>query len=363
MLVAIVAPSEACDADRNFVTPVTSFYLLPNEFSPQGAFYNLSPESRRPFFFLSKCYTVPMAKWSLGIDGGGTKTEALLGSDVRRAVWGKAGPSNPHAVGIAQAAKNVKAAVLASERAIGRQRPYVSVIGLAGMDTPRDVAAMHRALAKELRGILAPGWQLVNDIAIALRSGTDEKHGAVVIAGTGSNALAIGPKGIARASGRGHRLADEGSGYAQGLAALHAVTKADDGRGPKTLLTKYVLQHFHVRKPADLIHVVYEPSFGKPQIAALAPYVQTAAERGDAVARLILVDAARELALLAITVIKKSELQHRAFPLVTVGGIFKCPIVLPTYFRSAVKKLAPKVRFVKPKLRPALGAWLMAGGR
>jgi len=301
-----------------------------------------------------------MSQWFLGIDGGGTKTEACFGPDASRSVWGKAGPSNPHAVGIPSAAKNVKAAILAAEKQLGRHRPYKAVIGLAGMDTPRDVAAMHRALSRELRGILAPGWKLVNDIVIAFRSGTDARRGAVIIAGTGSNAYAVGPRGVARAGGRGHRLADEGSGFAQGSAALHAVTKADDGRGSKTLLTKYVLQHFKVRKPADLIRIVYEPSFGKPQIAALAPYVQFSAERSDKVARAILTDAARELALLATTVIRKSGLQRKAFPLVTVGGIFKCPIILPAHFRAVVRKSSPKVTFIRPKQRPALGAWLMA---
>lgn len=301
------------------------------------------------------------AQWFLGVDGGGTKTEALLGAG-KKLIWGKAGPSNPHAVGVAVAAKNVKAAILVAEKILGKHRPYKTVIGLAGMDTPKDVSTMHRALAKELRGIVAPAWKLVNDIVIALRSGTDAKHAAVIISGTGSNAYARGPKGVVHAGGRGHRLADEGSGFAQGSAALHAVTKAADGRGVKTLLTKYVLQHFRVRSVDGLIPIVYESTFGKPQIAALAPYVQFAAEQGDHVAKNILVDAAIELALLAITVIHKSGLQHKAFPLVTVGGIFKCPIILPTYFRAAVEKAAPKVQFVKPKLRPALGAWLMADG-
>lgn len=300
-------------------------------------------------------------QWFLGVDGGGTKTEALLGAG-KKLTWGKAGPSNPHAVGVAVAAKNVKATILSAEKILGKCRPYKSVIGLAGMDTPQDVAAMHRALAKELRGIVAPGWKLVNDIVIALRSGTDAQHAAVIISGTGSNAYARGPKGVARAGGRGHRLADEGSGFAQGIAALHAVTKAADGRGPKTLLTAYVLKHFGIRNVDALVRIVYELNFGKPQIAALAPYVQYAAERGDAAAKKILIDAAGELALLATTVIRKSGLQKKAFPLVTVGGIFKCPIILPTHFRAAVKKVAPKVQFVKPKLRPALGAWLMAGG-
>lgn len=301
-------------------------------------------------------------QWYLGIDGGGTKTEALLGVG-KKVAWGKAGPSNPHAVGGTVAAKNVRAAILEAEKILGRHRPYKTTIGLAGMDTPQDVAAMHRALAKELRGMVAPGWKVVNDIVIALRSGTAAKHAAVIISGTGSNAYARGPKGTVRAGGRGHRLADEGSGFAQGIAALHAVTKAADGRGPKTFLTAYVLKHFGIRNVDALVRIVYEPHFGKPEIAALAPYVQFAAQRGDVAAKKILLDAAGELALLATTVVRKSGLQKKSFELVTVGGIFKCPIVLPTHFRAAVKKVAPKVQFVHPKLRPALGAWLMAGGK
>jgi N-acetylglucosamine kinase-like BadF-type ATPase len=236
-------------------------------------------------------------------------------------------------------------------------------MGIAGLDKPRDIQNMRKILSRSLRGIIQPDFTLINDVVIALASGTSERHAAVVISGTGSNAFARGPKGLARASGRGHHLADEGSGYAQGLAALHAVTKAADGRGPKTLLTRFVLRHFHIQKLDELMEIVYEPKFGKPQIAALAIYVQFAAEYGDKVAKNILSIAADELALLATTVIKRSGLQRKVFPLVTVGGIFKCPIVIPSRFRTAVRTVAPKVKFVRPNLRPAYGAWLMARGK
>ncbi|MFA6042531.1 MAG: BadF/BadG/BcrA/BcrD ATPase family protein [Patescibacteria group bacterium] len=301
-------------------------------------------------------------RWFLGIDGGGTKTEAALGSSLGDVVWGKAGPSNPRAVSREVAALNVRQAVKQAEKLAGKHRPYRTVIGIAGMDTPKDVAAMRRVLRQTLKNIVEPDFQLVNDIIIALASGTTDRHAAVIISGTGSNAYARGPKGTVRAGGRGHRLADEGSGYAQGLATLHAVTKAADGRGVATQLTKYVLQHFQIRKPEELVHIVYQPSFGKPQIAALAPYVQAAAEKGDVIAKKILADAADELALLATTVIRKSGLHRKIFSLVTVGGIFKCPVVLPSRFKGAVRMVAPKVQFIRPKLRPAIGAWGMAGG-
>lgn len=301
-------------------------------------------------------------QWFLGIDGGGTKTEALLGFG-KKMVWGKAGPSNPHVVGFPQAAKNIHAAIVAAERKLQRRRPYRTVLGIAGMDTPQDIRKLRNAIQRELPKIFVQDFLLVGDIVIALRSGTDARHGAVIIAGTGSNAYAIGPKGIAQAGGRGHRLADEGSGYAQGEDALHAVTQQADGRGPKTLLTPLVLKHFKVRRPDDLVQIVYRPGFGKSDIASLAPVVQAAAMKGDTVARAILAHAADVLGILARTVIRRAGLTTCRFPLVTVGGTFKCPVVLPQRFRAAVRGLAPQVQFVRPKLRPALGAWLMAGGR
>lgn len=299
-------------------------------------------------------------QWFLGIDGGGTKTETALGFDDTHMRWGLAGPSNPRAVPRSVAVQNILQAIRQAELGSVRNRPYQAVFGIAGLDKPGDFRPMRAILSRTLRGIIRPNFTLVSDVIIALASGTSEQNAAIVISGTGSNALARGPKGQTQAGGRGHRLADEGSGYAQGLAALHAVTKAKDGRGPKTLLTRFVLRHFHIKKLDELMDIVYEPKFGKPQIAALAIYVQFAAEYGDKVAKNILSIAADELALLATTVIKKSGLQRQAFPLVTVGGIFKCPIVLPTRFRAAVRAVAPKVKFVRPDQRPAYGAWVMA---
>ena len=63
--------------------------------------------------------------------------------------------------------------------------------------------------------------------------------GIIIIAGTGSIVLgrdAVGTE--ARAGGWGPLLADDGSGYAIGLAGLRAVFRARDGWGPSTALTQ-----------------------------------------------------------------------------------------------------------------------------
>ena len=52
-------------------------------------------------------------------------------------------------------------------------------------------------------------------------------------------------------------LGDEGSGYWIGRAALRAVLRAADRRGPRTVLTQMLLEHFRVSHPQLLLHEVY----------------------------------------------------------------------------------------------------------
>jgi N-acetylglucosamine kinase-like BadF-type ATPase len=88
-------------------------------------------------------------------------------------------------------------------------------------------------------------------------------------------------------------MGDEGSGYAMGRAALVAVGRARDGRGPATSLTE------RLRSPAvpDVDALVRWSTAAEPgEIAALAPLVLAEAGAGDAIAAGIADTAAEELA-------------------------------------------------------------------
>ena len=79
-------------------------------------------------------------------------------------------------------------------------------------------------------------------------------------------------------------LGDEGSGYWIGRAALRAVLREADRRGPETVLTELLLHHFGVSAPQELIHEVYNKELKPTAIGALATCVQSAFSQGDAVA-------------------------------------------------------------------------------
>ncbi|WP_341476215.1 BadF/BadG/BcrA/BcrD ATPase family protein, partial [Cryobacterium zongtaii] len=59
-------------------------------------------------------------------------------------------------------------------------------------------------------------------------------------AGTGVVTLAVGVHDVARIDGWGNLIGNAGSGYWIGRAALEAVMREYDGRGPVTVLTATV---------------------------------------------------------------------------------------------------------------------------
>ena len=103
------------------------------------------------------------------------------------------------------------------------------------------------------------------------------------------------PGEAARSGGWGYVLGDEGSGYWIGRAALRAVLRESDRRGPRTALSGLLLQHFGVTHAQGLIQEVYNANLKPAAIGALAQCVQSAFSEGDAVATGILRAAANEL--------------------------------------------------------------------
>ena len=89
----------------------------------------------------------------LGIDGGGTRTRALLADqDEASLAHVEAGPSNPNVVGFESAAENLAQAILAccTEASCDLSRVGVIVLGLAGMGRQEDRDTLYRAVVTRL---------------------------------------------------------------------------------------------------------------------------------------------------------------------------------------------------------------------
>jgi N-acetylglucosamine kinase-like BadF-type ATPase len=270
----------------------------------------------------------------LGIDGGGSKCAVVL---ARRAAAGaggmqivgrgRGGPANPRVAGHDVARASITTAVEAAfaDAGLGPQTVAAACLGLAGVGLPEDRDAV---LAWATQAGLADKVLVVPDGLLPFADGVAEPWGVVLIAGTGSLALAL-PRGDTlsaataadRCGGWGPLLGDEGSGHTIGLAALKAAMRAADGRGPDTILHAALLKRFGAARAADLVGCIHAPGVGRREIADAAREVLAAADVGDAVAAAILTGAATELATHVRTLAERNSLTSGVYPLRLTGGL------------------------------------------
>ncbi|HJN85143.1 MAG TPA: BadF/BadG/BcrA/BcrD ATPase family protein [Patescibacteria group bacterium] len=259
----------------------------------------------------------------LGIDIGGTKfhlrARPQKGRDVNLVV---PAIGHIHEIGSGALIRDLAKHVKVIQQKMGKKERIEAVcIGMAGIDTAKD----HRDVLRELNK--QSWWKqadpnrriLVNDLVIGLRAGTENENSMALISGTGSNACVFEDGEQFCVSGRGHLLADEGSGYAIGLAGLKAATKAEDGRGSRTKILPIMLSRFRASEMGD-IPPKLDNARSKSQIGALNDVVEKAAEAGDRVARKIIKEAADELILMLTTLKKRMSSRPSSIDVVLIGG-------------------------------------------
>jgi len=297
----------------------------------------------------------------LGIDGGGTKTHAVI-TDSNYQVLGEGfgGPANPLRVGLEEAVSNIEQAVsdACSEAGIDLSEITSGCAAIAGINHPIHFHTFKDALDEALH---IGGLELVTDARAALEGALDGKAGVVVIAGTGSIAIGVNLEGqTARSGGFGPTLSDEGSGYYIAQRALRAVVSSFDGRSKKTILEEKICNRLGVASPSDLPGVIYNSDSEPVDIAPLAEVVDEAAREGDEVARGILTAAGCELGRLAVSVINKLNLSSMSFRVACVGSVFRSGDVVLEPLRDAVMHMAPAAEIGPPLYPPAIGAVRLA---
>lgn len=302
-------------------------------------------------------------RYYLGVDGGGTSTMAAVADERGKVLGtGEAGPSLYKVAGLDGAVMNIRKAILAAEKKARVKAPSYSytVLGLSGVDSMKDWQTLSALIYKNFKTRIGDRFRVVNDVVIVFAAGTEQKYGAALIAGTGSNAYAVGPKGEAYAGGLGSLISDEGSAYWIASQMLHAAVKSFDRRSPKTVLEQLLCTSLRVHTMRDVVDVVYRPEFDKTAVARLAPLCTIAACRGDRVARGILRAAAYELADMVIAAVAHAGLAHTHFNCVFSGGVFRAGTLVMNPFMRAVRRYAPRVRFIPLTSSPVIGALQLA---
>jgi N-acetylglucosamine kinase len=294
----------------------------------------------------------------LGLDAGGTKTVCLLADGDGHVIGtGRGAGANLQTDGELPVEKVLHAVI---DEAIGGRDLRIAALclGMAGADRADDAAVV--------RGILQRlGFKhdtlVVNDALVALVAGAGDSPGIVIVSGTGSITYGVNQHAVAaRAGGWGFMLGDEGAGYWIGRHALTAALRERDGRGPKTLLSALVCDHFHVVSPDLLVRQIYDRGFRPQAIAALGGLVERARQHGDVVAAEILRRASEELALGALSVATRLEMRGDQFATVLAGGMFRAIPWLAEDLSGRMRDVAPRSRVTPLGVEPALGAVRLA---
>ncbi len=212
-------------------------------------------------------------------------------------------------------------------------------LGLAGLSSPADAKRV------EARYAAFASVRAANDAVAGCLGAHGGGDGALVIAGTGSAAIARVDGRETLIGGRGFLLGDDGSTARVGAEAIRAALRAHDGVGPASSLTEEVMRRFGDPLLATQCALTAKPA----GYGAFMPLVFERAAVGDAVALAIVEAAARAIdALIAAT------RALGATRVVLVGGMN--PAIAP-YLVEASRGILRD-----PLYDDADGAILIAGG-
>jgi N-acetylglucosamine kinase-like BadF-type ATPase len=298
----------------------------------------------------------------LGVDGGNTKTIALLAApDGTILGAGRSGCSDIYGAPTAEAAiAEIASAIDAALNRVNAAREQIDCVcfSLAGADWPEDYAYLQAALE---RAGFGREVRVYNDAIGALRAGSPDGTGVVIACGTGTAVAARNADGQFWHSSFWQEAA---CGLQLGRQMLRAVYRSELGLEPPTTLTQVALRFFNQLSVEALLHyfTARETDTSATNLASqLAPYLLTEAEDGDSVARRIVEENAGRLAEYALVAARKVGIDHSPYTVLLNGGVFRHPgSFMPDTIRERLQRVSPGVTLVRSRHEPATGALLLA---
>ncbi len=224
----------------------------------------------------------------IGIDGGGTRTRAILKRGDEILSQTTAGTTRVGSVGVGESCERLLTIItdLCDQAELDTSEIDVVVAGLAGvwLDEEKQRSTHLLKTLARTQNIPLNDVIITSDAEIAIEGAFAGRNGIVLIVGTGSIAIGkIGKDKFVRCGGWGIELDDEGSGAWIGREGLTAVVRALDGRGKPTMLTQ-MLADFNplidINNPRTIVKAYAERTF---EYQMLTPTVMRCAELGDEV--------------------------------------------------------------------------------
>lgn len=297
----------------------------------------------------------------LGLDGGGTRTRALVVDDTGRRIGrGESGATNPRHATEAEVGSRLVEAIGAAFDGVGAGLGDVRAVfvGMAGITSESGRQDMARRVASCGLGKAQVGVD--HDIRVALAGGLAGEPGIALIVGTGSSCYGrTGDGRTWQTGGWEWLIADEGSGFWLGREAIASAARMADGRQRDTGLRGAVFEWLGIPDITELMHRLHGSEMSRAEIASLAPRVIERAATGDEAAVRILERGADLLAEMV-------EANHRMLPtgpgpdVVITGGVGSAATPYRGVLEGAIRRRVAGARIRPARLSPVAGAVLLA---
>jgi glucosamine kinase len=242
--------------------------------------------------------------YRLGVDGGGTKTEAILVDGSGTIVARRLGPGcNPSLAG-PEGAKAIFAELIKELLA-----PFPAANPDFKIEATLLCMAGNSAFWAEFAASLTAFGRVstATDAAPVLQLATGGKPGLVIHAGTGSFVAAFtadSPE-VHYAGGLGWKFGDPGSGYDIGRRVVARALLELQGWSPPSGLSQYLQDQTGIQEGQAISRFYYNDSASSPKIAQLAAGALELADKGNAVAHDLVLASVSELLDLAHAVVAK----------------------------------------------------------
>ncbi|MGE6376433.1 N-acetylglucosamine kinase [Peribacillus muralis] len=292
-------------------------------------------------------------KYIIGVDGGGTKTEAVAyGLAGNKISEGNAGFGNL-LINEGQAIANIIQAIEQCKASIDDGTCLYICLGLAGYGGVKNQQILKSALKNEFD---IP-FTIVNDGIIAHAALLKGNDGVLTISGTGAVSIGIHDGAEEMAGGWGHLLGDEGSGYWIAMMAFINMTKQEDEGLEHSQLTKAILRRLGYRSVGELKKFIYSAT--KAEIAAYVPLIVKQADSGDEFSKNILIQAGYHLAKNALDVCRKLNVGENVTIAIKGSVLTHIPTVRSSFFNH-IKFEKPEVTFIVDEVSSTLGCYYIA---
>jgi N-acetylglucosamine kinase-like BadF-type ATPase len=258
-----------------------------------------------------------MGSLVLGVDVGNSKTHVAVVDDTGAVVGAATGTG--WVTGDLRSSTVVEHVLDVAEQACGYRTGFAAAaFAMAGLDLPaHDDEMTGRVAATGVSDRLT----VVNDTFALLRAGSASGEGIAVVAGAGFNCVGVRGPDVVRFHSMGRITGDWGGGYDVGAEALFVACRAEDGRGPVTVLQQRVPAHFGRTRPLELSEEILAGRLRQDRLLELCPVVFAAAAEGDAPARQIVDRLAVEVTAFVRATLRR--LGTDGLPVVLGGGLLQ----------------------------------------